>query len=416
MNLFELASAQTAKAFDASHIDPTIRMILEKPKNEIIVNFPVKLDDGSYRIFTGYRIQHSNVLGPFKGGMRYSPTIDLNIARALATWMTWKSALLGIPFGGAKGGVNVNVREHSRIELEKITRRFVHALGSNIGPEYDIAAPDMGTDAQIMVWMMDTYSNTVGFNNKQTAHAVVTGKTLINGGSVGRDKATGQGMVYCLQNWAKTNQVDLSQCTYIVQGFGNVGYHCASILSELGAKCLAVSDVDGSIRDTNGISIARLSEHVSLQKTILGAAGAEEISQGDFWATPCDFVIPAAIQQQITGEVAASLQCRLLLEGANGPTTIDGEIILEKRGITIIPDILANSGGVCVSYFEWMQNHRYETWSLEKVDARLSEKINSAYERTARLSAEEGFSLRTAAYVLGLRNLETVYKERGIFP
>jgi glutamate dehydrogenase (NAD(P)+) len=411
-----MAQAQFERAADVVELDPGLRDILKHPKNEIIVNFPVKMDDGAYRMFTGYRIQHSNILGPYKGGIRYHHDVNLQEVRALAAWMTWKTALAGIPFGGAKGGVNVRPAQLSKEELMRLTRRFTHALGTNIGPEYDIPAPDVGTNGQTMAWMMDTYVNTVAMVDRTRGRGVVTGKSLSCGGSAGREKATGQGVCLVIEAWAKTKGLEVKNLRVAVQGFGNVGYFTCKIISDMGAKVVAVQDHTGSVANAKGLDIEALRRHNAQTGRLGGFAGGEDIKPADFWGVDCDVMAPAAIENQVTGATAPSIKAKLVVEGANGPTTPAGERELARRGIDVIPDILANSGGVIVSFFEWLQNRSSEYWSLETVDAKLKALILTAFDKTVKTAAERRIDFRTAAYVVGIKRIMEAYGERGIFP
>ena len=397
-------------------LDPAIRKILSHTENEIIVHFPVRMDNGRIEIFTGYRVQHNDTLGPFKGGLRYHPSVDIDEIRALATLMTWKSAIAGIPFGGAKGGIKIDPSKYSVFEIERITRRFTFALGNNIGPEYDIPAPDVNTNPQIMAWILDTYLSTMPPHERQRSVHVVTGKPIPSGGSLGRDKATGQGIVFCIQEWAEENDVDLGKATYIVQGTGNVGSWAARLMKPLDAKLIAAEDVTGAVRNPDGIDADDMAKYVGKNGGVRGMSGAEPVDHATFLATECDIFIPAALENQITASTAPWLNCRLVAEGANGPTDPDGDRILADKGIDIIPDILCNSGGVIVSYFEWLQNKRSEFWDLEEVDGKLHKKITSAYHRVRSTAEEHKIDMRTAAYIVALSALETVYRERGIFP
>ena len=415
-SLYESVIKQFNKAADLMQLDPNIRRILEKTANEIIVNFPVKMDDGRIEMFTGYRVQHDNALGPFKGGLRYHPSVDIDEVRALATWMTWKSALAGVPFGGAKGGIQIDPANYSIEELERITRRFTFALGNNIGPEYDIPAPDVNTNAQIMAWIMDTYLSTVPANERFRSTHVVTGKPVKSGGSLGRDKATGQGVVYLIQEWAKDHNFDLKGAKYIVQGFGNVGSWAARLMKPLGAKLIAVEDITGAITNAEGIDPDDLAEYVKRTGCVLDYRKGSPIDHEAFLRADADIFIPAAMENQITAETAPLLRVGLVAEAANGPTTPEGDEILKARHIKLLPDFLTNSGGVIVSYFEWLQNKRSEFWDLEEVDSKLRKKIVSSYERVRAAVRDLRTDWRTAAYVVALSNLESVYKERGIFP
>jgi glutamate dehydrogenase (NAD(P)+) len=415
-SLFENVRSQFNRAADLMHLDPDVRKILAMTKNEIMVHFPVKMDSGPIEMFTGYRVQHNDVLGPFKGGLRFHPDVDLDEVRALAAWMTWKCALAGIPFGGAKGGIQMDPSMYSRTELERITRRFVYALGDNIGPEYDIPAPDVNTNAQIMAWILDTYSSTVPPHERHGNVHVVTGKPVEAGGSVGRDKATGQGVVYTIQQWAEDRKLDLHDLTFIVQGFGNVGSWAARLLTRLGAKLIAVEDVTGGTRNPAGLDPDDLLGYVKQSGGVFKYPRGEFADHIMFLQTPADIFIPAALENQITAETARWLHVRLVAEAANGPTDPDGDAVLRERGIDLIPDILCNSGGVIVSYFEWLQNKRSEFWELDEVDAKLHKRITLAYQRVREKARELRVDWRTASYAIALSRLETVYKERGIFP
>lgn len=415
-SLYQDVVLQFDKAADLMGLDPSVRRILAKPENEIVVNFPVRRDNGQVEVFTGYRVQHNDALGPFKGGLRYHPNVDIDEVRALAAWMTWKCAIAGIPFGGAKGGIQIDPARYSPAELERITRRFAFALGDNIGPEYDIPAPDVNTNAQIMAWIMDTYLATVPTHERHKNVHVVTGKPLESGGSQGRDKATGQGVVYCIQQWADDHKLKLSDLTFTVQGYGNVGSWAARLLGKLGAKLVAVEDVTGAVRNLDGLDPEALLEHVRSHGGVRKYSGGQWIDHIDFLRTPADIFIPAAMERQITGETAPWLAVRLVAEGANGPTEPAGDEVLRARGIDVIPDVLCNAGGVIVSYFEWLQNKRSESWELEEVDTKLRKKMFSAYERVKAAAREHRTDWRTAAYIVALSRLEKVYKDRGIFP
>src|SRR6201995_2485209 len=319
-----------------------VRAILSQPKNEIIINFPVKMDNGDVRLFKGYRVQHNNLLGPFKGGMRYHPQVALDDVKALAAMMTWKSALLRLPFGGGKGGIKFDPHSVSRHELQRITRRFTHALGENIGPEYDIPAPDVGTNSQTMAWMMDTYSNMVGSNQKQMVKGVVTGKPVASGGTLGRQKATGQGLVYCILEWAEDKGFNLEGATMTVQGFGNVGSNTAVILSKLGVSMVAVGDHTGYLYKPEGLHAHKLQDYVEIHGSIAGYPGGKAITREEFFSTKADIFAPCALENQIGEAEAKTLDVKLIAEGANGPTNPAGEKILLDRGIDILPDVLAN--------------------------------------------------------------------------
>ncbi len=416
-NVYENVKIQFNTAADLMNLDPDIRKILANTTNEIVVNFPVKMPDGKIEMFTGYRVQHNNVLGPYKGGLRFHPSVNLDEVRALATWMTWKSAIVNIPFGGAKGGIKFNPQGYSKTQLERITRRFTFALGNNIGPEYDIPAPDVNTNSQIMAWMLDTYLQMMPPQDRNRCVHVVTGKPVESGGSIGRDKATGQGVVFLIEQWAKDNGMDLNDCSFFVQGFGNVGSWAARLLCRLGAKLTAVQDITGSFQAVDGsIDPDALSAYAIKTGGVENFPGLRQVSEDKFLQTPADIFIPAALENQITGKTAGHLQVKLVAEGANGPTDPEGDRILREKGIDILPDILCNAGGVIVSYFEWLQNKRSEFWDLEEVDGKLKKKILKGYVRVKDMTKQYNTDWRTAAYIVALVSLEKVFKERGIFP
>lgn len=415
-NLYANVMAQFDKAADLMKIDPDIRKILSKSINEIKINFPVKMDDGRIEMFTGYRVQHNDIAGPFKGGLRYHPDVDIDEVRALASWMTWKTAVVGIPFGGAKGGLNIDPSRYSSMELQRITRRFAFALGNNIGAEYDIPAPDVNTNAQIMAWILDTHLSTMPPNERNRCIHVVTGKPIESGGSLGRDKATGQGVVYTIEKWVQDKGMDMSKLTFFVQGFGNVGSWAARLLCKLGAKLVAVEDVTGAIYNPEGIDTEKLCQYFLATGGISGYQDACKIDHDTFMRTKADVFIPAALGNQITAENAPEMSVKLVAEGANGPTDPDGDRILFERGIDVLPDILCNAGGVVVSYFEWLQNKRSEFWDIEEVDSKLHKRLMKAYNKVKEVAQKYSIDWRTAAYIVALYRLEKIYMERGIFP
>lgn len=415
-SLYAVVRAQFNRAADLMKLDGSVRKILGTPMNEIVVHFPVRLEDGTVEVFTGYRVQHNNYLGPFKGGMRFHPQVSNDEVRALATWMTWKSALTQIPFGGAKGGIQITPSRYTSNELERITRRFTFALGDNIGPEYDIPAPDMNTNAQVMAWMLDTYLTTMPPQERGRSLHVVTGKPIESGGSAGREKATGQGVVFLIERWAADHARDLSKMTFMVQGFGNVGSWAAKLLEAKGAKLVAVQDHTGQIANPGGIDADRLQTHVRATGGVRGFSHATAIESDAFFRTKADIFIPAALEHQITAKSAPMLNVSLVAEGANGPTDLDGDEILRQRNIAVIPDILCNAGGVVVSYFEWLQNKRSEFWELDEVDQKLQRKMLAAYDRVKAAAIQHDTDWRTAAYIVALTRLQRVYKDRGIFP
>jgi len=413
---FKVVQGYLDQAAKVVNLPAHVATILSQPKNELIVHFPVKMDDGSTRLFTGYRIQHNNIRGPYKGGIRFHHAVDRDDVRALAALMTWKCSLMDIPFGGGKGGVEVNPRAHSKDELMRITRRFTHALGANIGPEHDIPAPDVGTNAQTMVWMMDTYMNRVGDAEKNAQMRVVTGKSLACGGSLGREQATAQGVVFCVREWAKDKNVDLKGKTAIIQGFGNVGSFSAIFLDRLGVKVVAVGDHTGYLANPEGFDVADIFAYNKAKGSIAGYENGKTIERDAFFGTAADIFIPAALENQIGSKEAELLKVSVISEGANGPTNPEGDEVLAAKGIDVIPDILANAGGVTVSYFEWIQNKRSESWELEEVEAKLERRMVRQFRKVMDYAKAKGVPPRLAAYCLALDNIRVAYEERGIFP
>jgi glutamate dehydrogenase (NAD(P)+) len=408
---------QFDKAADIMALNPNIRKILAHTNNELVVHFPVRLDNGSVEVFTGYRVQHNNALGPYKGGLRYHPAIDLDDAKALAIWMTWKTSLAGLPYGGGKGGIQLDPSKYSMSELERITRRFTHALGDNIGPEYDIPAPDVNTNAQIMAWIADTYMSTKQPNERSKYSHVVTGKPVNSGGLRGRDRATGFGVVVTLKAWAKWRNTSLEGKKYIVQGFGNVGQWASVFMEENGAILTAVQDASGSIYNANGINPTDLFVYMKANNGLIANyPNAVSLPNEEFFAVDCDVCIPAALGNQITGLNATAVKAKVIAEGANGPTTPEGEAILREKGVDIIPDILCNSGGVIGSYFEWLQNRSGEIWEFEDVITRLEKKILDSFNRVVAASEAFNTDFRTAAYIEAIKRIELTYNDRGVFP
>ena len=408
---------QFDNAADIISLNPNIRKILEVTNNELIVHFPVRMDNGEVEIFTGYRVQHNNSLGPYKGGLRYHPTVDIDAARALAMWMTWKTSLAGLPYGGAKGGIQLDPKKYSPGELERITRRFTYALGDNIGPELDIPAPDVNTNAQTMAWILDTYMSTKPPAERSTNMHVVTGKPIGAGGSEGRDRATGYGVFLTIRFWAESKKIDLKDKKFIVQGFGNVGYWTSHYLEKEGAILTAVQDASGTIYNENGIQVNSLLAYSDANKrSIHGFADARPIASHEFFSLDCDIIVPAALGNQITAENAKKIKAYLIAEGANGPTDVEAEEILLKKGIDIIPDILCNSGGVIGSYFEWLQNRNGEIWQLEQVMQKLEKKLKESYTKVSETAKQRKVDMRTAAFIIAIERLEEAYVQRGIFP
>jgi glutamate dehydrogenase (NAD(P)+) len=392
-------------------LDPDLRERLKLPQRSLVVSIPVRMDDGHVEVFTGYRVQHDSSRGPSKGGIRYHPDVNLGEVAALAMWMTWKCALAGLPYGGAKGGVAVTPKQLSSAELQRLTRRYAAEIFPLIGPDKDVPAPDVGTDAQIMAWMMDTYSQQVGF----AVPGVVTGKPLSIGGSLGREEATGRGVVYVTREMLRHLKLPIEDATVAIQGFGNVGSHTARIMQQQGARVIAVSDVRGGIYNPKGLDVMELlrrDPNQPLHDTKLGDA----ITNEDLLRLECTVLVPAALSEQITSKNAGSLRCRILSEGANGPTTLEADRILSDKGIYVIPDILANSGGVIVSYFEWVQDLQRFFWSAKDIQDRLHDIITSAFQRTLHFSTERSVSMRMAALMSGIDQVAQAHLQRGLYP
>lgn len=413
--------ANVMKQFDAAAekvgLNKNIKKILSVTNNELIIHFPVRMDNGEVEIFKGYRVQHNNALGPYKGGLRYHPTIDIDAVKALAMWMTWKTSLAGLPYGGAKGGIQIDPKKYSTAELERITRRFAYALGDNIGPEHDIPAPDVNTNAQTMAWIADTYMSTKAPSERSKNQHVVTGKPIGSGGLEGRDRATGYGVYLTIKYWAEHKGIELKDKTFIVQGFGNVGYWAAHFLEQDGAKMVGVQDAYAAINNNEGISVEDLFNYSKANNgSISGYTKATNVDKDDFFGIECDICIPAALGNQITKENAGKIKAFLVAEGANGPTTVEAEKILLEKGITIIPDILCNSGGVIGSYFEWLQNRNGELWEMDEILMKLDKKLKEVFRKVLKTSEERSFDMRSAAYVIAIERIERAYVQRGIFP
>jgi glutamate dehydrogenase (NAD(P)+) len=415
-NLNDIVNLHVERAARLIGMSEEIYAILMHPKNEIILNFPVKLDSGRYQMFKGYRVQHNNILGPFKGGIRYHQDVTLDECKGLAAAMTWKCALHDIPFGGGKGGVKFDPLKYSKDELERITRRFTHALAGTIGPEYDIPAPDMGTNAQTMNWVMDTYMNIAGALDKNAMRRVVTGKSIACGGSLGREAATGQGVVHCIVEWARDRRFELQGKTVAIQGFGNVGSWTAKILSQLGVSLVATGDYKGYIYNPEGLNPHKLAEHVRRTGSVVDYKHGKPISRDEFFAGDCDILVPAALDLELSEKEARACKAKVIAEGANGPTLPAADAILHERGIAVLPDILANAGGVTVSYYEWLQNKRSESWDAEEVGERLERAMKRNYAIMRDFATERRVDYRTAAYAIGLNRIQKAYLDRGIWP
>jgi glutamate dehydrogenase (NAD(P)+) len=393
------------------NLEPGIWKILTHPKRQITVSCPVLMDNGEIEVFTGYRVQYNITLGPAKGGIRYHPDVSLDEVTALAAWMTWKCAVAHIPFGGGKGGIICDPTRMSRRELEALTRRYVAEIIDAIGPEKDVPAPDVNTNEQVMAWIMDTYSMHVG----HTETAVVTGKPLELGGSLGRREATGRGVSIIARESARHLGFELKGATVAVQGFGNVGSVSAQLLAEAGARIVAVTDWKGGVYNANGLDVAKLGEHAAQRKTVNAFAGGEPLTNAQLFGLEVDVLIPAALENQLTMENAPSVRAKVVVEGANGPTTPDAHQHLHDRGVLVVPDILANSGGVTASYFEWVQDRYGYFWELSEVNTRLEQKMCEAFDDVLQTSMKYKVDLRTAAYIVAISRVGNVTRMRGMY-
>jgi glutamate dehydrogenase (NAD(P)+) len=393
-------------------LDAGVHERLRLPKRCMVVSVPVRMDGGHTAVFTGYRVQHNLALGPGKGGLRYHPSVDLGDVCALAMWMSWKCALVGLPFGGAKGGICCDPTLMSPNELEGLTRRYTQEISLIIGPKVDILAPDVHTNEETMAWIMDTYSMQVGYS----VPGVVTGKPIAIGGSLGRREATGRGVVYCIQEASSRLKMPIQGARVVVQGFGNVGSVTAALLDELGARVVAVSDVRGGIFQADGLDIPALIAYQQEMKTVVGFPTAEPIAHAELLTLPCDILVPAALERQITEVNAGKLQCKILAEGANGPTTPEADIILQERGIFVIPDTLCNAGGVTVSYFEWVQDIQSYSWTETQINRSLRQVLTNAFREVHDLTQKVGVDMRTAALMLGVGRVAEGMRVRGLFP
>lgn len=411
--MFRLAQDQFLRAAQIMNLDENVRDRLLFPQRSLMVSFPCRRDQYSeVETVFGYRVQHLLTMGPTKGGIRYHHDVNLGEVSALAMWMTWKCALMQLPFGGAKGGVRIDPTKLTRGELQRLTRRYTMEIINFIGPDKDIPAPDMGTDEQVMAWIMDTYSQQIGY----AVPEVVTGKPVVLGGSLGRREATGHGLVYLIAEAADHLRLKLDQCTAVVQGFGNVGSNAARFLVEHGVKIIGVSDVSGGIYNESGLDFEALLSHVEQHRVLKGFPGGDAVSNDELLVIPCDILAPCAMQNQITEENAPRLECKILAEGANGPTTIQADRILHDRGVFVLPDILGNAGGVTVSYFEWVQDTQNFSWTLDEINSRLHQILTAAFQRTLDRSRRDGLDMRTAALIEGIDRVAKAKLLRGLFP
>jgi glutamate dehydrogenase (NAD(P)+) len=412
INPWHVAQQQFDLAAEHLNLSPALRKVLREPKRELTVHFPVKMDDGSVEVFTGYRVQHNLSRGPSKGGIRYHQDVTLDEVKALAMWMTWKCAVVGIPFGGGKGGVIVDPKKLSPREVEGLTRRFATEISILIGPDKDIPAPDVNTNSQTMAWIMDTYSMHVGY----TAPAVVTGKPIPLGGSEGRNEATAQGAVYTIIDAARHLGMDLATCRVAVQGFGNAGAIAAQLMHARGSRIVAVSDSTGAIYRPEGLDPNAILVWKQEHGAVVGFPGTKEISNAELLELDCDILIPAALENQITATNAARIKAQVIAEAANGPTTPEADEILYRGGKFVIPDILCNAGGVTVSYFEWVQDLERDFWNIEQINEKLRAVMTKAFAGTLEISLEREVNMRTAAYMLAVQRVADATSLRGLYP
>ncbi|TAK90865.1 MAG: Glu/Leu/Phe/Val dehydrogenase [Verrucomicrobia bacterium] len=410
---FHMACQQFDAVADLLEIPAAERDRLKFPKRSLTVAVPIKLDDGSTKVFPGYRVQHHLTLGPTKGGLRYHPDVTLGEVAALAMWMSWKCALTGLPYGGAKGGITCDPGKMSRGELERITRRYTQEMIPFIGPQIDVMAPDLGTNEQTMAWMMDTYSMHEG----HAVPSIVTGKPVSIGGSLGRREATGRGVAYLVNRATDTVGLDMSKCTAVVQGYGNVGSIAALSLARYGAKVIAVSDASGGIHNAKGLDLWKLEKHVAAKKSVTAFPESEPITNEQLLLLPCEILVPAALERQITEVNAAQIKCRILAEAANGPTTPEADAIIAQRPeIFVLPDVLCNAGGVVVSYFEWVQDLQSFFWGETEITDKLFRILETAYTQILAASRKQKISMRLAALSLGVRRVQEAKRIRGLFP
>lgn len=408
---YEMAVRQFDLAAAKLSVDENVAARLRRPDRALTVSVPTRMDGGRVHVFTGYRVQHNDVLGPFKGGIRYHPEVNLGEVSALAMWMTWKCSLVGLPLGGAKGGIACDPAHLSRAELQGMTRRYTAEILNFIGPEVDVPAPDMGTNEQVMAWVMDTYSQHKGY----AVPEIVTGKPVAIGGTLGRREATGRGVVYAIIEAAKHLRLDLRKCTAAVQGFGNVGSVVVKELAEIGVKIVGVSDRTGGFYDKKGLPVDRLLEVADKNHSLEGFTYGEKISNAELLELECDILVPAALEMQITQDNAERLHCRILAEGANGPTTLEADAILQEKGIFLIPDILANAGGVVVSYFEWVQDLQNFFWTEDEVNKKLCDILVRAFYQVLNMSVKQQVNMRMAALMIGIDRVVKAMLWRGLY-
>lgn len=411
-NPYQMAVRQLEIAAEKMSLDPNITELLKHPRRVLTVSVPVRMDDGRIKVFTGYRVQHNPWRGAYKGGIRYHPKVDLDEVKALAMWMTWKAAVMDIPYGGAKGGVVCNPKEMSRGELERMTRRYTTMILDEIGPYKDVPAPDVYTNPQVMAWIMDTYSTIKGY----AVPEIVTGKPVSIGGSLGRLEATGRGVAICAREACNKLGMSIKDTTVAVQGYGNVGYHAAVVAAEMGIKIIAVSDSRGGIYNPSGIDPVKLGEHKQKTGSVLGYPRAKDITSEELLTLHCDILMPCALEGVLTEKNAPEVKAKIISEGANGPTTPQADRVFCERGVFLVPDILANAGGVTVSYYEWVQNLHREQWTEEEVNQKLERKMVKAFNDVYELAEKEKVDMRTAAMMLAVRRVADAFQSAGLFP
>jgi glutamate dehydrogenase (NAD(P)+) len=412
LNPFRIAMRQFDYAAEKCGLEPGLCEVLKRPRRALTLSLPVKMDDGTIRVFEAFRVQHNNSRGPCKGGIRYHPNVTFDEVKALASWMTWKCAVVNIPFGGGKGGIVCDPHKLSHNELERLTRRYAYEISPIIGPDKDIPAPDVYTDGQVMAWIMDTYSMTHG----SSAPGVVTGKPLFLGGSLGRNEATARGCLFTIRAACKELGINLNGATVAIQGFGNAGNIAAQLLAKDGAKIIAVSDSHAGIFNKNGFNVEELVAFKARTGSVEGFPGAEPISNTAVLEVPCDILVPAALENQITLQNAERVKARIVAEAANGPTTPDADLVLHNRGIMVIPDVLANAGGVTVSYFEWVQDLQELFWDEDDVNKRLERVMTKAFADVHAMAVKHNVELRTGAYILAIDRVANATRTRGIWP
>lgn len=409
LNPFKIAQAQLEKSAKVLGLDPDVLEMLREPMRTLEVRIPVRMDDGSTKTFTGFRVQYNDARGPTKGGIRFHPDETIDTVKALASWMTWKCSVVGIPYGGGKGGVICNPKELSESELERLSRGYIRAIAQFVSPLKDVPAPDVYTTPQVMAWMMDEYSKIVQYN----APGIITGKPIPVGGSVGRGAATAQGAVYCIREAARVLDMDLSKCTAVIQGYGNAGHHAARLLDEMGVKIIAVSDSKGGVYKEDGIVPSEMYEFKQKTRSVRDFEGAKNITNDELLELECDFLLPSALENQITGANADNIKAKVVAEVANGPVTPEADAIFKKKGIFDIPDFLCNAGGVTVSYFEWVQNQTGLYWTEKEVAERLDRIMTDAFHAVYDTSNEKEIDMRTAAYVLAVARVVESMRLRG---